>query len=64
MRIEVISGAIVTYVMPCSPDLHYHGISIKPANYLPDQEELAREHRERNMLSCISFSYTSPSVLV
>jgi len=43
--------AIVTYVLPSSLDLHYHGISIKPANYVPDQADLDREHREQNALA-------------
>ncbi|MET3551964.1 hypothetical protein [Burkholderia sp. 567] len=47
MTIDVI----VTYVMPGSLDLHYHGISIKPADYVPDQNDLDREHREQNALA-------------
>lgn len=46
MTIDVI----VTYVMPGSLDLHYHGISIKPADYVPDQSDLDRERREENAL--------------
>lgn len=47
MTIDVI----VTYVLPGSLDLHYHGISIKPANYVPDHGELDRERREQNALA-------------
>jgi len=47
MTIDVI----VTYVMPGSLDLHYHGISIKSVDYVPDQNDLDREHREQNALA-------------
>ncbi|MGH8777878.1 hypothetical protein [Paraburkholderia sp.] len=47
MTIDVI----VTYVMPGSLELHYHGISIKDAKYVPNQAELDREQRERNALA-------------
>lgn len=47
MTIDVI----VTYVLPGSLDFHYHGISIKPADYVPDQEDLDREYREQKALS-------------
>jgi hypothetical protein len=47
MTIDVI----VTYVLPGSLHLHYHGISIKPANYVADQVELDREQRERMTLA-------------
>lgn len=47
MTIDVI----VTYVLPGSLKLHYHGISIKPANYVAEQAELDREQREQNALA-------------
>ncbi|HDR9009716.1 TPA: hypothetical protein QDB08_002686 [Burkholderia vietnamiensis] len=47
MTIDVV----VTYVTPGSLDLHYHGISIKPVDYMPDQNDLNREHREQNALA-------------
>ncbi|HDR8952280.1 MULTISPECIES: PDDEXK family nuclease [Burkholderia cepacia complex] len=53
MTIDVV----VTYVMPGSLDLHYHGISIKPADYVPDPKDLDRESREQSALAPRSWTW-------
>lgn len=47
MTIDVV----VTYLLPGSSTLRYHGISIKPESYIADKSELARESRERKALA-------------
>jgi len=47
MTIDVI----VTYVLPGSSQLRYHGISIKPAGHVADNADLDRERRESEALA-------------
>jgi len=43
--------AVVTYVLPGSSRLRYHGISIKGGTYVADKDALAREQREKEALA-------------
>jgi len=42
---------VVTYVLPETSRLRYHGISIKGDTYIADKDALAREQREREALA-------------
>lgn len=48
---------IVTYQLPHSTELRYHGISIKSARYAPDDKDKAREDKERACLTSIGWTW-------
>lgn len=48
---------IVTYVLPNSKVLHYHTISIKPKDHVPDEADLKRERKEENYMAQLGWTW-------
>ncbi|MCY1206532.1 hypothetical protein D9M68_154450 [compost metagenome] len=48
---------IVTYVLPGSKALHYHSVSIKPADHVPDQADERREQKEQDFMAQLGWTW-------